>query len=96
MLLLTGDNGLPKGYFTSRLSLGTYLSVCFSLLGGVGPFDLVAPLLSTVKADIGPSADIAWASFAIAWCLTSCCPWLAALAIYLGGVGSSSAETFWL
>lgn len=39
-------------------------AVVVSLMSGVAPFALAAPLLSDINADIGPSADIEWVGFA--------------------------------
>ncbi|CAK7200861.1 hypothetical protein SEUCBS139899_003560 [Sporothrix eucalyptigena] len=58
-----GDGGVPPGYFTSRIFLGTYLAVACSVMSGVAPFSLAAPLLTSINADIGPSNDIAWVSY---------------------------------
>lgn len=34
------------------------------MAAGVAPFGLIAPLLAEINADIGPSPDIAWVSYA--------------------------------
>ncbi|KAL1888399.1 hypothetical protein Sste5346_009607 [Sporothrix stenoceras] len=59
----TTDGGVPLGYFTSRIFLGTYSAVACSVMAGVGPFSLAAPLLTAINADIGPSKDIAWVGY---------------------------------
>ncbi|CAK7233857.1 hypothetical protein SBRCBS47491_008753 [Sporothrix bragantina] len=38
-------------------------AVACSVMAGVGPFSLAAPLLASINADIGPSKDIAWVSY---------------------------------
>lgn len=53
-------NELPKGYFTSRLFLGTMLALCFNLAASVGGYALLAPVLAQVNSDIGPDPNIIW------------------------------------
>jgi len=51
---------LPKGYFTSKYFMGTYVAHCFTFLGGLGGFNLIAPILGDINAELGPSPDILW------------------------------------
>lgn len=51
---------VPKGYFYSPYFLGSMAAVGMSLMGSVGGFALVAPLLAIINADIGPNKNIAW------------------------------------
>lgn len=51
---------VPKGYFYSFYFLGSMAAVGMSLLGSVGGFALVAPILGFIDADIGPNKNIAW------------------------------------
>ncbi|KEF51086.1 uncharacterized protein A1O9_12868 [Exophiala aquamarina CBS 119918] len=55
---------LPRGYFKSPLFIGTYLACGLSLLCGAGTFSLIAPLLSSINRDIGPSPNYVWISLA--------------------------------
>lgn len=54
------DTSLPKGYFTSQYFLGSMLAIGLSVMCGVAGFSFIAPLLSFVNADIGPSDDLTW------------------------------------
>lgn len=51
---------VPKGYFTSKYFLGTYTAHVFTFLGGLAGFNLIAPILGQIDADIGPSDNINW------------------------------------
>ncbi|KAF9885036.1 hypothetical protein FE257_000767 [Aspergillus nanangensis] len=50
-------------YFHSGLFLGTYAAVVVSIMSGVAPYALAAPLLTDINVDIGPSPDIAWVGY---------------------------------
>lgn len=58
---------LPRKYWYSKEFLGSFFAVLFGSLGGISGFNLVAPLLGRINADLGPSASIAW--YATAWVL---------------------------
>ncbi|KAK5037083.1 hypothetical protein LTR13_004888 [Exophiala sideris] len=51
---------VPKGYFTSKYFIGTYTAHIFTFLGGLAGFNLIAPILGQIDADIGPSDNIDW------------------------------------
>jgi len=51
---------LPPGYYYSIYFWGSMVSIGLSVACGVAGFSLVAPILSFIDADIGPSADITW------------------------------------
>jgi hypothetical protein len=53
---------LPDGYFRSLYFWGSMVSIGLSVACGVAGFSFVAPILSFINADIGPSADITWVS----------------------------------
>ena len=50
----------PKGYLYSPYFLGSMAVVGMSLLGSIGGFALVAPILGVIDADIGPNKNIVW------------------------------------
>ena len=50
----TDEAGLPPGYYTSTFFLGTLTAISVGFFAGVCGFSLVAPILLTVNADIGP------------------------------------------
>lgn len=54
------DVDLPEGYFKSLYFWGSMVSIGLSVACGVAGFSLVAPILSLINADIGPSPDIIW------------------------------------
>jgi hypothetical protein len=51
---------VSKEYFTSKYFVGTYVAHCSTFLGGLGGFNLIAPILSYINADVGPSENILW------------------------------------
>lgn len=51
---------LPNGYYHSPFFIGSMFAIGMSIMCGVAGFSFIAPLLSFVNADIGPSADITW------------------------------------
>lgn len=55
---------LPDGYFRSLYFWGSMVSIGLSVACGVAGFSLVAPILSFINADIGPSPDINWVALA--------------------------------
>ena len=50
----TDEAALPPGYYTSTYFLGTLTAISVGFFAGVCGFSLVAPILLTVNADIGP------------------------------------------
>lgn len=54
------DIDLPNGYFRSLYFWGSMFAIGMSLMCGVAGFSFIAPLLSFVNADIGPSPDSTW------------------------------------
>ena len=54
------DTSLPQGYFTSQYFVGSMFAIGMSVMCGVAGFSFIAPLLSFVNADIGPSDDLNW------------------------------------
>ncbi|KIW32624.1 uncharacterized protein PV07_04155 [Cladophialophora immunda] len=56
----TDIDHVPKGYFTTRYFLGTYVAHIFTFLGGLAGFNLIAPILGDINNDIGPSESILW------------------------------------
>ena len=54
------DTSLPDGYFTSQYFLGSMFAIGMSVMCGVAGFSFIAPLLSFVNEDIGPSDDLTW------------------------------------
>jgi hypothetical protein len=54
------DSALPDGYFTSPYFLGSMTAIGLSVMCGVAGFSFIAPLLSFVNEDLGPSNDITW------------------------------------
>src|ERR1700760_2035970 len=51
---------LPEGYFRSIYFWGSMISIGLSVACGVGGFSFIAPILSFINEDIGPSANITW------------------------------------
>jgi MFS family permease len=66
----TDDHELPKGYFHSPFFIGTMAALCFNLAAGVGGFALLAPILTQINADIGPSKNIVWVALIYTICLS--------------------------
>jgi hypothetical protein len=54
------ENDLPPGYFRSKYFLGSMFAVGLSLCCGVAGFSFIAPLLSFVNDDLGPSPFLVW------------------------------------
>jgi hypothetical protein len=54
------DVDLPKGYFRSVYFWGSMFAIGLSLMCGVAGFSLVAPILTFVNEDIGPSPYLTW------------------------------------
>ncbi|KAF2396913.1 MFS general substrate transporter [Trichodelitschia bisporula] len=63
------QDALPPGYFTSFNFLGSMFAMGASLGAGVASFAMIAPVLSYVNADIGPSPNLTWV--ALAYLLTT-------------------------
>lgn len=73
-------DSLPKGYYTSRFFLGTYLAVGLSIWAGTGAFGYAAPILSIINDDLGPDPRYLWISLVYNTCL----------AVFLSPVGRLS------
>lgn len=58
------EDELPKGYFRSARFLGSMFGIGAGLGAGTGSFTLIAPVLSFINADIGPSKDLTWVALA--------------------------------
>ena len=54
------DIDLPTGYYRSPYFWGSMFAIGMSLMCGVAGFSFIAPILSFVNADIGPSPDSTW------------------------------------
>ncbi|KAF2101751.1 MFS general substrate transporter [Rhizodiscina lignyota] len=54
------DVDLPDGYFRSVYFWGSMFAIGMSLMCGVAGFSYIAPILSFVNEDIGPSPYITW------------------------------------
>jgi hypothetical protein len=55
------DAAAFKGnYWYSPNFIGTLLAIGFSFMAGIGGYGLIAPVLSEINADIGPSPNIYW------------------------------------
>jgi len=65
---VTEDHGLHAehiarpGYFRSSLFLGSMTAVGMGLLSAIAGFGYVAPILTLINDDIGPSTNIVWVS----------------------------------
>ncbi|KAF2668524.1 siderophore iron transporter [Microthyrium microscopicum] len=53
---------LPKGYYRSKLFLGSMFATGMGLWAAVSTFGMVAPVIGYINADIGPSASYVWIS----------------------------------
>lgn len=51
----TTQEDLPSNYFYSFQFLGSWIAIGFFAMGGFGGFGLIAPVLSYIKADLGPN-----------------------------------------
>lgn len=49
-----GADELPKGYFRSRLFVGSITAVGFNLLASTGGFALIAPVLGEIDVALSP------------------------------------------
>lgn len=67
--LSVDGHALPKGYFYSTFFIGTMAALCFNLAASVGGFALLAPILTQVNDDIGPSGNIVWVALTYTICL---------------------------
>jgi len=66
----TVDNDdLPKGYYFSPSFIGSMFAIGANLCSGTGAFTLIAPILSFIDEDIGPSPNLTWV--ALAYLLTT-------------------------
>jgi len=54
------DSALPEGYYKTVHFWGSMFAIGISVSCGVAGFSFIAPLLSIVNADLGPSPDISW------------------------------------
>lgn len=54
------SSDMPKGYFYSPKFIGAFCAIGFGFMAATGGYALIAPLLSDIDADIGPSANITW------------------------------------
>lgn len=59
---IASEEELPKGYFRSPYFIGTYFAIGMNLLASNGGFSYIAPVLTQIKADLGPDTgeDINW------------------------------------
>ena len=71
---------LPKGYYTSRFFIGTYLATGLAIMCGTAAFGFAAPILTVINADIGPDSRYVWISLV----------YNAVLAVFLSPVGRLS------
>lgn len=58
------EDDLPKGYFLSANFIGSMFAIGAGLGAGTGSFSLIAPILSFINADIGPSKNVTWVALA--------------------------------
>src|SRR4051812_35398322 len=47
---------LPKGYYTSMKFIGTFIGICFNLMGSTAGFAIIGPVLGQINAAIGPGS----------------------------------------
>ena len=59
---------MPKGYFYGLKFIGAYCAIGFGFMAATGGYALIAPLLSEINTDIGPSANITWVALAYLLC----------------------------
>lgn len=52
--------GFNDKYWYSANFIGTLLAIGFSFAAGIGGYGLIAPVLSEINAEIGPSPNIYW------------------------------------
>lgn len=64
MLASVTPRDLVKSLESISSKAKRFEAVVVSLMSGVAPFALAAPLLTTINADIGPSTSIAWVGYA--------------------------------
>ncbi len=60
---------LPKGYFTSRYFVGSFIACGMNLCGSTGGFALVAPVIGSINEAVGPSTSIIWLALVYTICL---------------------------
>lgn len=53
---------MEQGYWKSWRFLGSMLAIGLGFAGGTGGFALIAPVLSTINNELGPSPNILWCS----------------------------------
>ncbi|KAE9382147.1 MFS general substrate transporter [Stipitochalara longipes BDJ] len=51
---------LPPGYFLTPFFIGTMVASGLAVMSGVGIFGLIAPLLTIINNDLGPSPNYTW------------------------------------
>ncbi|KAF2638102.1 siderophore iron transporter [Massarina eburnea CBS 473.64] len=71
---------LPKGYYTSRFFIGTFLATGLAIMCGTAAFGFAAPILRVINADIGPDDRYVWVSLV----------YNAVLAVFLSPIGRLS------
>ncbi|TKA78438.1 hypothetical protein B0A55_03049 [Friedmanniomyces simplex] len=53
-------SAIDRSYWRSARFLGSMAAIGLGFMGGTGGYALVAPVLSDIDADLGPSPNIAW------------------------------------
>ncbi len=53
-------SSIDASYWRSARFLGSMAAIGLGFMGGTGGYALVAPVLSDINADLGPSPNIAW------------------------------------
>ncbi|OCK84372.1 siderophore iron transporter, partial [Lepidopterella palustris CBS 459.81] len=61
---------MPDHYYRSAQFIGTFLSFCFSYMGGFLGYVMVANILTIINADIGPSSEYVWVLLVYTLCQT--------------------------
>ena len=61
-------DALPKSYWISPLFVGSYIAIGCGFAAATGGFALVAPLLTVINDDLGPSDNITWVALVYLLC----------------------------
>ena len=62
------SHALPNNYWRSPRFLGSMAAIGLGFCGGTGGFALIAPVLTDINDDIGPSSNITWVAIAYILC----------------------------
>ncbi|OQV10662.1 hypothetical protein CLAIMM_14629 [Cladophialophora immunda] len=75
---------IQRGYYRSKLFIGSYFAIGLGLCGGISAFGYAAPILNDINADIGPNPNYIWVSYTYSTSLAVCLPIIGRLSDIFG------------